>query len=137
MRNTDVEAATRTNEHRTSRGTDDKIGKGIDVALVTLAFLGIGYGLDRWLDTKPVFMIVLVVLALVGEFLRFWYDYDARMKVLEAQRASARARRPPMNDIAFSMAAPLPGPAPEVTVSNDMVKRGLMVAPVLIAVVRR
>jgi hypothetical protein len=37
-----------------------------------------------------------------------------------------------MNDIAFSMAAPLPGPAPEVTVSNDMVKRGVMVAPVLI-----
>ena len=69
--------------------TDDKIGKGIDVALVTLSFLGIGYALDRWLDTKPVFMIVLVVLALVGEFVRFWYDYDARMKVLEAQRASA------------------------------------------------
>jgi hypothetical protein len=39
-----------------------------------------------------------------------------------------------MNDIAFSMAAPLPGPAPEVSVSNDMVKRGLMVAPLLIAV---
>jgi hypothetical protein len=39
-----------------------------------------------------------------------------------------------MNDIAFSMAAPLPGPSPEVSVSNDMVKRGLMVAPLLIAV---
>lgn len=39
-----------------------------------------------------------------------------------------------MNDIAFSMAAPLLGPAPEVSVSNDMVKRGLMVAPLLIAV---
>ena len=39
-----------------------------------------------------------------------------------------------MNDIAFSMAAPLPGPAPEVSVSNDMVKRGLLVAPLLIAV---
>src|SRR3954465_812043 len=38
-----------------------------------------------------------------------------------------------MNDIAFSMAAPLPGPAPEVAVSNDIVKRGLLVAPVLIA----
>ena len=38
-----------------------------------------------------------------------------------------------MNDIAFSMAAPLPGPAPEVSVSNDMVKRGLLVAPLLIA----
>ena len=38
-----------------------------------------------------------------------------------------------MNDIAFSMTAPLPGPSPEVSVSNDMVKRGLMVAPVLVA----
>ena len=39
-----------------------------------------------------------------------------------------------MNDIAFSMAAPLPGPAPEVAVSNDMIKRGLVVAPILIAI---
>ena len=39
-----------------------------------------------------------------------------------------------MNDIAFSMAAPLSGPAPEVTVSNDMIKRGLVVAPLLIAI---
>ena len=39
-----------------------------------------------------------------------------------------------MNDIAFSMTAPLPGPSPEVAVSNDMVKRGLMVAPVLVAI---
>ncbi|HVE19936.1 MAG TPA: hypothetical protein VNB52_12655, partial [Ilumatobacteraceae bacterium] len=39
-----------------------------------------------------------------------------------------------MNDIAFSMAAPLPGPAPEVAVSNDMIKRGLVVAPLLIAI---
>jgi F0F1-type ATP synthase assembly protein I len=74
---------------RINKATDDKIGKGIDVALVTLSFLGIGYALDRWLDTKPLFMIVLVVLALIGEFVRFWYDYDARMKVHEAQRASA------------------------------------------------
>ncbi|MEP7045217.1 MAG: AtpZ/AtpI family protein [Ilumatobacteraceae bacterium] len=69
-------------------GTNDKVGKGIDTALVTLAFLGIGYLLDRWLGTKPLFMVGLVVLGLIGEFLRFWYDYDARMKVLEAQRAN-------------------------------------------------
>ena len=45
--------------------------------------------LDRWLGTKPLFTVGLVVLGLVGEFLRFWYDYDARMKVLEAQRAAS------------------------------------------------
>jgi hypothetical protein len=39
-----------------------------------------------------------------------------------------------MNDIAFSMTAPLPGPAPEVSVSNDMIKRGLVVAPLLIGI---
>lgn len=39
-----------------------------------------------------------------------------------------------MNDIAFSMAAPLPGPSPEVTVSTDLVKRGVIVAPLLIGV---
>jgi hypothetical protein len=39
-----------------------------------------------------------------------------------------------MNDIAFSMSAPMPGPAPEVSVSVDMIKRGVIVAPVLIAV---
>ena len=39
-----------------------------------------------------------------------------------------------MNDTAFSMSAPLPGPSPEVSVSTDMVKRGLLVAPLLIAV---
>jgi len=70
--------------------TDDKLGKGIDVALVTLVFLGFGYLLDRWLDTKPVFMVVLVCVALIGEFVRFWYDYDSRMRVLEAERAERR-----------------------------------------------
>ncbi len=75
---------------RRNTATDTKLGKGIDVALVTLVFLGVGYMLDRWLGTKPVFTIALVVLALVGEFVRFWYDYDARMKVLEAQRAAGQ-----------------------------------------------
>ena len=82
----------------TGKATDDKIGKGIDVALVTLAFLGIGYLLDHWLDTKPLFMVGLVVLGLIGEFLRFWYDYDARMKVLEAQRAAATRSRSAQGD---------------------------------------
>ena len=77
-----------TDRARRNTTTDTKIGKGIDVALVTLVFLGVGYMLDRWLGTKPVFTIILVVLALIGEFVRFWYDYDARMKVLEAQRAA-------------------------------------------------
>ena len=78
---------------RINTAVDDKLGKGIDLALVTLVFLGVGYGLDRVFGTKPLFMIVLVVLAVVGEFIRFWYAYDAKMKSLESQRA-ANLHRP-------------------------------------------
>ena len=87
-----------TGSTRINRGTDDRLGKSIDVALVTLAFLGIGYLLDRWLGTKPLFMVGLVVVGLIGEFLRFWYDYDARMKVLEAQRATGTRATPAQGD---------------------------------------
>ena len=87
-----------TGSNRINRGTDDSLGKSIDVALVTLLFLGVGYALDRWLNTKPLFMIVFVILALVGEFVRFWYDYDARMKALEEKRAASAASRPSQGD---------------------------------------
>ena len=87
-----------TGSTRINRGTDDRLGKSIDVALVTLVFLGAGWALDRWLDTKPIFMIAFVVLALIGEFVRFWHDYDARMKVLEEQRAASTRSRSSQGD---------------------------------------
>jgi F0F1-type ATP synthase assembly protein I len=65
------------------------LGRGMEFAILVAMFLGVGYGLDSWLGTKPVFMIVLVVLGLVGQFASMWYGYDARMKELEAQRREA------------------------------------------------
>ena len=41
---------------------------------------------------------------------------------------------PVTNDLALSMSSPMPGPSPEVTVSADMVKRGLVVAPLLVGI---
>jgi F0F1-type ATP synthase assembly protein I len=72
--------------------SDDNLGRGMDFALTMLLFLGIGYALDRWLDTRPVFMIVFVVLALVGNFARMWFDYGQKMDRHEADRASALRR---------------------------------------------
>jgi len=65
---------------------DDNLGRGMDMALVTLVFLGIGYVLDRSFDTKPVFMIGLVVFAVIGQFVKMWYAYDATMQRLEDER---------------------------------------------------
>src|SRR5262245_20841816 len=77
------------------RTSADGLGRGMEFALITLLFLGLGYLVDRWLGTKPIFMIVFVVLALVGQFASLKYGYEQRMKELEEQRAAnTRQGRP-------------------------------------------
>jgi F0F1-type ATP synthase assembly protein I len=73
--------------------SDQTLGKGMDFALVVLVFLGIGWGIDSWLDTRPAFMIGLVVFAVVGQFIKMYYDYKLAMETHEAERAEkARAK---------------------------------------------
>lgn len=73
---------------RTIITADDALARGLDFAFVTLGFFGVGFVLDRWLGTTPLFMILLVVIALVGLFARIWYQYEASMRRLEAERAA-------------------------------------------------
>jgi F0F1-type ATP synthase assembly protein I len=70
---------------------DDNVGRGIEMALAFALFVGAGYLLDRWLGTMPIFMIVLAILAGVGFFAKFKYQYDDRMDQLEAERAEKAA----------------------------------------------
>ncbi|MDP2291156.1 MAG: AtpZ/AtpI family protein [Actinomycetota bacterium] len=78
-------------EHQRSGQT---LGRGMDFALVVLVFLGIGYGLDRWLDTRPLFMIGLVVFSVVGQFIKMYFEYTAAMTELEAQRKAGVQSQP-------------------------------------------
>ena len=73
--------------------TDDQLGHGMDAVFILVLFLLAGFGLDRWLDTTPVFMIVMTIVAAVGLFAKFKYRYDARMAELEAQRSAAQHGR--------------------------------------------
>jgi F0F1-type ATP synthase assembly protein I len=86
MRRNDMDLLPR---KRVNASTNDGIGRGMEFAILVLLFLGVGYGLDSWFGTKPVFMIVLVVVGIVGQFASMWYGYDARMKQLEEQRREA------------------------------------------------
>lgn len=60
----------------------------MDIALVALLFLFLGWLLDRWLDTRPLFMIVLSLLGLIGQGVRMYYAYELKMRELEAERAA-------------------------------------------------
>lgn len=78
---------------RTIATTDDAFARALDFALVTLVFFGLGGLLDWLLGTTPIFMIVLVVVGLCGQFARLWYSYDAAMREHETARSDARASK--------------------------------------------
>jgi F0F1-type ATP synthase assembly protein I len=63
---------------------------GMETAGTMAVFLGLGWLIDRWLGTQPVFMIALVILAVVGLGTKIYVTYTARMKDLEEQRLQGR-----------------------------------------------
>jgi ATP synthase protein I len=63
---------------------------GMESAGTLVVFLGLGWLLDRWFGTQPVFMIAMVVLAVVGLGAKMYASYTVRMKDLEAKRLEGR-----------------------------------------------
>jgi F0F1-type ATP synthase assembly protein I len=85
----------RGSKHGTSgAATDDNAGRGMDLALTIALFLAVGWLLDSWLGTSPLFKIVLLVIAAVGSFTRMKYSYEASMERLEADRRQRTQRTP-------------------------------------------
>lgn len=58
----------------------------MDAAFTLALFLGLGFLLDRWLGTTPLFMIVMFLLVSVALFIGWKARYNARMDVLEERR---------------------------------------------------
>jgi len=64
----------------------DSLSKGMEIAGTTLVFFLLGWFTDSRLETTPLFMIAFVVLALVAQFVKLYYVYNAEMTQLEAER---------------------------------------------------
>ena len=81
--------------------SSDLFGRGMDLALALLVFVLLGWAIDNWLGTKPLFIIVFAVMAMIGGAARLKYSYDEAMERHEASvprrcahRASGAESRP-------------------------------------------
>lgn len=63
---------------------------GFELALSPVLLGLVGYLLDRWLGTVPVFTTVFSVVALVGVCIKIYYGYKAEMDIHEANAPWAR-----------------------------------------------
>jgi len=67
--------------------TTDNLGHGAEIAGVVLVFFLIGLGLDAWLNTTPLFMVILSIVAVVEQFAKMYFVYTHKMRELEKDRA--------------------------------------------------
>ncbi len=74
---------------KTEAVLDSGTPNGAEMAGVVVVFLLIGWGLDSWLDTRPVFMVALVLFSMVMQFLKMYFVYTHKMSNLEQQRAES------------------------------------------------
>lgn len=56
-----------------------------ELVLSPLILALIGYGLDRWFATVPLFTVLLAVLGLVGACIKIYYGYSAEMDQHDAE----------------------------------------------------
>ena len=73
------------------------------MAFGVLVFFLIGFAIDYFAGTTPLFMIVMTVFSCVGNFIKMWFGYDIAMKRLEAERAETRrVPSPPSGQVSDS-----------------------------------
>jgi F0F1-type ATP synthase assembly protein I len=78
---------------QTWTGFSDALARGIELVATPLLFGLGGWYLDRWAGTRPLFTLLLFLLAIAGMSARMYYGYMATMQ--EHDRAGAWAPRTP------------------------------------------
>jgi F0F1-type ATP synthase assembly protein I len=75
-------------------GFSDALARGIELVATPLVFGLGGWYLDRWAGTRPLFTLLLFVVAIVGMATRMYYAYAAAMQEHDRAGAWARPSRP-------------------------------------------
>jgi hypothetical protein len=73
-----------------NNGFGNALSRAFDLTVTPLVFGFFGWLLDRWLDTMPLFMLVLGLVTLSYMGWKMWAQYDAKMREHEDKFAQLR-----------------------------------------------
>lgn len=71
-----------------NRGFSTAFTRGVDLALTPVVFGALGWLVDRWLGTSPLFLLVIGTLGIVGTFVKVKLGYDKEMAAFDDTAAS-------------------------------------------------
>lgn len=77
-----------------NNGFGETLARSFEFAVTPTIFAAAGYWLDRQIGTTLVFTIGLLLLALVGTIVRWYFDYEQRMRALDLEHVARRDIRP-------------------------------------------
>jgi F0F1-type ATP synthase assembly protein I len=75
-----------------NQGGADAFSRAFELAASVVIFVGAGWWIDGRAHTRPLFIVLFAVFAIVGNLVKLWYAYEAEMKRHEA--AHRRAGQP-------------------------------------------
>jgi F0F1-type ATP synthase assembly protein I len=68
-----------------SRGTDEALSMAVELAVTPALFALLGWRLDAWLGTTPLFLLAFFVFTVCYEIWKLFMRYDAKMRREEAR----------------------------------------------------
>jgi hypothetical protein len=94
------ESATQLHQRALATGFGNAMGTATEIALLPGIFGTLGWLLDRWLGTSPLFLVTFLVFAFTGMLVRAWLGYDKDMREQEAGLYTRLGRRNPKDGAA-------------------------------------
>jgi len=77
-----------------NNGFGDALARSFEFAMTPMIFGAVGFAIDRALDTSVVFTVTMIVFGLVGVLIRWYYDYEHKISIVENQRTDRRNAQP-------------------------------------------
>jgi F0F1-type ATP synthase assembly protein I len=70
----------------------DALASAFEFAATVAIFVALGFGLDWWFGTTPIFLLSLTIFVLIGQTVRLWFHFGAEIEKHEEARRQRMGR---------------------------------------------